>query len=246
MPNAAMLRPIALVLALTLAGCSLTPPPPPAPQTPQEAARAERARAAVATFLGVVDRVEPVAEAFCTREAPDLDCDFIILVDRDPTAPPNAFQTTNRRGQPLIIFTVALIAEAENPDQLAFVMGHETAHHIARHISLQDAEAADGARIFSDLARASGADARTVAEAAQIGSIVASRRFSQGAELEADAIGTVIAHGAGYDPVRGADFFRRLPDPSGRFLSTHPPNAARFATVRRIAAELGPVAPVRP
>lgn len=41
-----------------------------------------------------------------------------------------------------------------------------------------------------------------------------------------------------YDPLRGAEFFTRIPDPGNRFLGTHPPNAARLETVRRTAAAL--------
>jgi len=196
------------------------------------------ARMAVANFVEVVDRVEPVAESICRERAPQLNCDFQILVERDPRAGVNAFQTLDRRGRPLIIFTLGLIAVADNTDQLAFVMGHEAAHHIAEHIALQRQQAAEGARVFSDLARRSGADARGIGEAAEIGSLVASRQFSQAAELEADAIGTVIAFAAGYDPVRGAAFFSRLADPGENFLSTHPPNRARLDVIRRTAAQL--------
>ena len=57
-------------------------------------------------------------------------------------------------------------------------------------------------------------------------------------ELEADALGTIIAHEAGFDPLRGAAFFERIPDPGNQFLGTHPPNAARIETVRRVAASL--------
>ena len=51
-------------------------------------------------------------------------------------------------------------------------------------------------------------------------------------------MGAVIAHKAGYDPVLGAEFFNRIPDPGDRFLGTHPPNAERIRTVRRVAATL--------
>jgi len=43
---------------------------------------------------------------------------------------------------------------------------------------------------------------------------------------------------AGYNPVRGAQFFTRIPDPGNRFLGTHPPNAQRIETVRRVNAQL--------
>jgi hypothetical protein len=48
----------------------------------------------------------------------------------------------------------------------------------------------------------------------------------------------VIAHDAGYDPIVGVAFFSQIPDPGNRFLGTHPPNAQRVATVRRVAAGL--------
>jgi len=72
----------------------------------------------------------------------------------------------------------------------------------------------------------------------RVGATVGARRFSREFELEADAIGTVIAAQAGFDPVRGAEFFTRSPDPGDRFLGSHPPNADRIATVRRTAAQL--------
>ena len=54
----------------------------------------------------------------------------------------------------------------------------------------------------------------------------------------ADKLGTIITHKAGYNPVRGAEFFTRIADPGNRFLGTHPPNAARIDTVRQTAATL--------
>ena len=98
---------------------------------------------------------------------------------------------------------------------------------------------AQGARVFSDLARARGASAVEVNEAAQIGTFVASREFGQRAELEADAIGTIIAERAGYSALVGTEFFTRIPDPAREFLSTHPPNAARIDVVRRTLRTLG-------
>lgn len=231
------MRPFAsLLIVLSLGACVASPAIPPA-QAPVPADAAS-ARMAVQNFVDVVDRVEPVAEATCREQTININCDFQILVERDPRAGVNAFQTVNRRGQPLIIFTVGMIAVAENTDELAFVMGHEAAHHIAGHIEAQRQQAARGAQVFGELARQGGADARGVGEAAEIGSLVASRRFSQSAELEADALGAVIAFQAGYDPIRGAAFFGRLPNPGDSFLSTHPPNTARLDVVRETTARL--------
>ncbi|MDB4254950.1 peptidase M48, partial [bacterium] len=43
---------------------------------------------------------------------------------------------------------------------------------------------------------------------------------------------------AGFDPLNGAQFFFRVPDPGDRFLGTHPANADRLRTVQRVAAGL--------
>ncbi len=226
-----------LILVLSAAACvPTTDRPNPAQPLPSDPS--ERARVAVSNFVEVVERVEPVAESICRQETRRQSCDFQIWVDRDPSSGVNAFQTLNRRGQPVIIFTIGMIAAARNQDELAFVMGHEAGHHIAQHLAQQSAQAAAGAELFGSAARSQGASEAEVGEAARIGSLVASRRFSQSAELEADAIGATIAYRAGFDPITGSAFFRRLPNPSDAFLSTHPPNAARIATVRRAVAEL--------
>ena len=189
-------------------------------------------------FVRVVETVEPVAERECRARTQGMNCDFNIVVDDRPNQPPNAYQTVDRQGRPIIAFTLALIADARNIDELAFVMGHEAAHHIEGHIERQQQNAVAGAVIFSGLATLSGGDANAVKSAQRLGAQVGARSYSKEFELEADALGTVITKKAGYDPLRGAQFFARIPDPGDKFLGTHPPNAARLETVRRTAAGL--------
>ncbi|WP_262879797.1 M48 family metallopeptidase [Roseicyclus sediminis] len=225
-----------LLAALLLSACVTTP----VPRAPASVAEGARLPAiSPQAFLAVAQEVEPVAEAVCRTETPDQNCDFAILVDRDPRVGANAFQTLDRQGRPVIILTLGLIAIFENEDELAFVLGHEAGHHIARHIPEQRRSAAEGARIFGEMAMAGGADAREIERAAELGAFVGARSYSRSAELEADAIGTVIAYRAGYDPLRGARLFSRLPEPEMRFLSTHPPNAERQGVVRRTLQSLG-------
>jgi predicted Zn-dependent protease len=76
-------------------------------------------------------------------------------------------------------------------------------------------------------------------KAAEFGAAIGARTYSKEFELEADALGTVIAVQAGYNPLRGADFFFRIPDPGNTFLGTHPANADRLRVVTRTAARLG-------
>ncbi len=235
------MRAIVLAVVLALAGCGGVvvsgPAPGARPVGPAQTAPVDVSRSA-STFVAVVNRVEPVAESVCRRNAPRLDCDFLIVVDDRPGLPPNAFQTLDARGRPVIGFTLALIRDARNADELAFILGHEAAHHIAGHIPQTQQRAAEGALLGGLLATLGGFDAEGVETVSRVGATVGARRFSREFELEADAIGTVIAAQAGFDPVRGAEFFTRSPDPGDRFLGSHPPNADRIATVRRTAAQL--------
>lgn len=237
---------VAIIAAVLVAGCTVTPSsgtaPNPAPVQSQEPRVSSQK--AVSNFKAVAARVEPVAERECRARTQGMNCDFRILVDTREGQPVNAFQTLSRDGQPLIVFTVALIADARNQDEIAFVMGHEAAHHIAGHLAEMQQEAQLGALAGGLLASvltsgASGAARdEIIQQAAQAGAFVGSRTYSKEKELEADALGTVITARSGYDPIRGAGFFSRIPDPGDRFLGSHPPNADRIRVVQQVAAGL--------
>jgi len=115
-------------------------------------------------------------------------------------------------------------------------MSHEAAHHIRGHIARQQQNALAGAVIFSGLATLSGGDPTAVQSAQELGAQVGARTYSKEFELEADELGTILTIKSGYDPIKGAQFFNRIPDPGDRFLGTHPPNAQRIAKVRQTAA----------
>jgi len=235
-----MTRILALVLAFFLAACLEPGTVPPEPVGPPAAPVPPKLDAATAArnFRAVVATVEPVAERECRARMPGANCDFRIVVDDRPNQPPNAFQTLDGNGRPVIAFTVALIGEARNRDELAFILGHEAAHHIEGHIAKTRQTAIAGAILLGTLASVTGANASGVRTAQDLGATVGARTYSKDYELEADALGTVIAYRAGYDPRRGAEFFFRIRDPGNRFLGTHPPNAERRATVYRTMATL--------
>ena len=238
-----MIRIVFVICALLLiAACDETVVTQPGPAAdPQNALINEpfrnRAQAARA-FAEVTRMVEPVAERECRRRTRGSNCDFKIVVDDRPNQPANAFQTLDENGRPIIAFTIRLIGDARNADELAFVMGHEAAHHIEGHIARQRENALAGAVIFGGLATLSGQDPRSVESAQRLGATVGARSYSKQFELEADALGTIIANRAGFNPLVGAEFFNRIPDPGNRFLGTHPPNAQRLQTVRDVMATL--------
>lgn len=238
------------VMAFVLSGCStvLVPASSPAPtaaSTPaasgagQPGASIPREQRAMArAFVDVVQRLEPVAERECQNRSRGLNCDFLIVVDDRPGVPPNAFQTLDESGRPIIAFTISLIADARNTDEIAFVMAHEAAHHIENHLAQQRRNATLGAEAFGQLAGITGATTESIRTAQELGAAVGARSYSKDFELEADRLGTIIAARAGYNPVRGAEFFFRVPDPGDQFLGTHPANAERVEIVRRTAASL--------
>ena len=224
-----------LVLLFALAGCVSTTS---GPQSAAVRPVSTPTDGDVTRFRDVVSRVEPVAERICRREAPDVNCDFKIMIDERAGQPANAFQTLDKDGRPIIAFTLAIIADVRNSDELAFVMSHEAAHHIAGHIPRQQQNATTGAFVLGGLAALWGASSGAVDAAVDLGATVGARTYSKDFELEADAIGTVIAKESGYDPLLGAEFFTQIPDPGNTFLGTHPPNAERIEIVKRVNASL--------
>ncbi|UXX84375.1 M48 family metallopeptidase [Roseovarius pelagicus] len=235
------MRKIALICLMTLTACgdvtTTSAPQQPAKPTAQSASQRPTS-AAISQFKSVVAAVEPVAERECNARTNGVNCDFQIVVDDRPNQPPNAFQTVDKAGRPILAFNLALIAEVRNRDELAFVMGHEAAHHISGHLARQQNNAMAGAIILGGLAAITGASSGAVQSATDLGASVGARSYSKDFELEADALGTVITKRAGYNPVRGAEFFTQIADPGDRFLGTHPPNAQRIETVRRVNASL--------
>jgi predicted Zn-dependent protease len=193
---------------------------------------------AVRRFVHVVEDVEPIAEQECRVRTRRINCNFWIVVDVRPDEPANAYQTLDKWGRPVIVFTLQMIKTAKNADELAFILGHEAAHHISGHIPRQKFNAMAGEVILAGIALLNGGDNAAVQTARRVGADYGARAYSKRYELEADALGTVITAKAGYDPIRGAEFFNRIPDPGDVFLGTHPPNAARIEIVQETAAAL--------
>ncbi len=213
----------------------------------------------VALYTEVTQRVEPVAEAFCTQETePGTDCDFVLVIDRDPDEAPNAFQHYSN-GRPTLTVTLAFLDLVKAPDELAFVLSHEAGHHIAGHLDkkkTQSAVAGIGGALLGGLvvvaAAASGAKVSQqqmqtlMSGGAALGAAGGASAYSQTYELEADMLGAYITERAGYDPDAGSRIFARLgvekgeepPAGSAAFWSTHPSSPERIALVDAVLARI--------
>jgi predicted Zn-dependent protease len=221
------------VLAVLLAACVEM-----VPADPRSGSASPTGPIGTSALSQVAARVMPVARSECRARTEGLRCDFQLVYDDRAGQPPNAFQSVGAEGQPVLTVNAALLNDLQNRDELAFILGHEAAHHIRLHLVKTNNNATTGAILGGVLAVVLGADPLIVDTAQQAGAAVGVRSFSKQFELEADALGTVIAGRAGYDPVRGAAYFTRIADPGNTFLGTHPPNADRIETVREAASAI--------
>ena len=240
------IRAIILAGLLGLSACAPMPveqaggrPQAPAPVPPPTLQSDGSPESTARTFIAVMRRMEPAVERECIqRRTQPINCDFQFVIDDRPGLEPNAFQTVDDRGRPIIGFTLSLIAATRNGDEIAFVVGHEASHHILNHLERKSGAAAAGAVILGSIASVYGVNQSAVETAQRIGASVGSRYYSRDWELQADYLGAIMALNAGFDPVNGARFFQRIPDPGDHILGTHPSRAARLAQVTRAVADV--------
>ena len=96
---------VALCAFVTLAACDVEPVSAPAPsREPVPVVQRTGSPQSIADFRVVARRVEPVAERTCRRMRPNLNCDFNIVIDARKGLPPNAYQTYDKSGRPIIAF----------------------------------------------------------------------------------------------------------------------------------------------
>jgi len=134
-------------------------------------------------------------------------CDFQLHFETSAAAKPNAKSWIGENGQANVSVTQSLLDMLISADEIAFVLAHEVAHAIAAH------HGRFGQRNFA-------------------GGFTLSRAGSHQIELQADAIGAVISHRAGFDPVKGAALLKRLAPSSSK---SHPMTETRLALVARTA-----------
>lgn len=215
---------LGLFLAAGLSACAQLPPQAPDAPATELPTRTE--------FAGIVARLAPVVQNTCIETEIASNCKIRLFVAQTPDKDANAFQSVDRLGRPFVVVTPELLDMARSPDEIALVLAHEAAHHILGHLDRQSEDAQFGAALLAAAAERDGASRQQVREARKIGAFVGARSFSQDYELEADALGAVMVQQAGYDAMKGAAFFYRIPDPGNHALNTHPSNAQRRNVVR--------------
>jgi len=155
----------------------------------------------------------------------------VTVYDQDDTV--NAFALPGG----YIGISSGLLQVAENPDQLAVVVGHEIAHVIAEHpnarLSTQYATQAGLQVVDAFLqGKSIGAGNQIMALLGVGGQVGVLLPFSRAQEKEADILGLEYMSRAGFDPRQSIDLWRNMAQAGGdkppEFLSTHPSEHSRM------------------
>lgn len=206
----------------------------------QQAAAEIRRQVPVVENSQLQNYVKTIGEKLAAQpEADDYPYSFTLI--NEPSI--NAFALP---GGPIFVHT-GLIAQADNEAQIAGVLAHEIAHVALRHGTNQ-ASKANMIQLPAILAGVAIGQETVVDQIAQIGlglgvnSLI--MKYSRDAENQADALGTRILAGAGYNPLEMANFFEKLEGEGGprppQFLSSHPNPGNR---VRSVQAEIQALPP---
>ena len=128
-----------------------------------------------------------------------------------------------------IQFTSGMVHFVEDDDELAVIMGHELAHLTLKHLPKNISMAA----LCGTLGGLTGPFAPLATQALYA-------PYSRKNEREADYIGLIYAHSAGYDLKKGAELWKRfaLEIPKSRsksFLRSHPSSPERILRVKKVA-----------
>ncbi|MDO5811233.1 MAG: M48 family metallopeptidase [Methanobrevibacter sp.] len=155
-------------------------------------------------------------------------------------------------GGKIVMFS-GILSVADSEEKVAFILGHEMAHALLDHsrtrISAQNAQNAitSAAWIGSfalDLVGLGeiGGLARAATNVADIGSqFFLINPWGRDQELEADKLGMMIIHWAGYDISSIPAFWQSMAggNPNNHdFFSTHPSDSKRIAVMRELIVEI--------
>ena len=150
-----------------------------------------------------------------------------------------------------MFINVGTILAAKNEAELAGVMGHEMAHVYLQHSAKQQDKAqktstvAGLASVLLDQTigkKAGGLVGQLGNLGIQMGAQGLMMKYSRGDESQADSVGTMVLHKAGYNPQGMVDFFRTMGAASGgkappQFFSSHPnPENRQQAIAKQIAS----------
>nr|WP_295000311.1 M48 family metallopeptidase [uncultured Methanobrevibacter sp.] len=192
---------------------------------------------AVENYLNEIGRIDYVKDYY--------DWDFHLVADDTV----NAFCMP---GGKIVMFS-GILSIANTEDKVAFILGHEMAHALLDHsrtrISAQNAQnaitsAAWIGSIAMDLVGLGGLGSltRAATNVASVGSqFFLMNPWGRDQELEADRLGMMIIHWAGYDISPIPAFWQSMSSHNSNehdFFSTHPADSKRIAAMNELIHEI--------
>ncbi|MEM6857230.1 MAG: M48 family metallopeptidase [Pseudomonadota bacterium] len=145
-----------------------------------------------------------------------------------------------------VAFHSALLDVTQNDDQVATVMGHEVGHVVGRHAAERASQqmAAQGGMALANVALADNENRNLIAGVLGAGvNLGVILPYSRQHEYEADRLGTDYMVGADYRANEAIRFWdgmtQRNTRQSSAFMSTHPSDESRIATLRSYIGSQG-------
>jgi predicted Zn-dependent protease len=182
--------------------------------------------------------VQAVGQVVAAESGREMPYDFVLVNEEVP----NALALPGGK----IFLTAGLMKIMENEQQLAAVLGHETAH-VARRHNVRMIQNQMGVSVLANLAGKAAGDYGGSAEAGtKIAGAMFNLSYSREYEFEADQFGAEYIEAAGYNPygmVQLLELLLTLHDKEpGKFeqmFMTHPLTTDRVANIRTILEEEG-------
>jgi metalloendopeptidase OMA1, mitochondrial len=145
-------------------------------------------------------------------------------------------------GGKIVVYT-GILPVCQNEACLAFVMGHEVGHAVARHGAQRMSKALliEGGLSLADISFQNNSQHDVIMQSLGLGSQLGQLYYSRDNESEADYMGLRYMARAGYDPSVAPDFWIRMGSLAGEkppeFLSTHPSDSRRADDINAKMAE---------
>lgn len=192
-------------------------------------------------------KIRPSAAQLCMQMAVGV-CNWRFAISKDRSM--NAGAGANG----LIVVNRGIVEYADNEEEVALVIAHETGHQSANHLATQQRNRMIGAVVGAVLLGAAGAIAssrspyqasitRSAADTGmQVGAAIGGISYSKEQEREADYLAAVILYRSGLDLDKARGFLVKMAKATGRketgMLDTHPAGPERLAAWDKAVAEI--------